>query len=128
MDDARQPQPMEQIDREEHPMTPSEDPAAVVENAAKSIRKLSKLHSSHVDIVTFASTIQNCVRALQSLNHIGHLQNPYIFQKMLLKLPSAIIYRHNDYCTGKIGKPSQTAIPNFFTVKLREPTTQARWA
>ena len=94
-------------------MPPSEDPAAVVVNAAESIRRLSKLHSAHGDIVAFASTIQNCVRALQSPNHVGHIQNTDIIQKTLLKLQLAIVCHYNDYCIGITGKLALTVLSKF---------------
>ena len=106
----------------------------IAKKLAESIRKLPKLNSAHGDIVTFATTVQNCVTALQSLNHVGYLHNPDLLQEILLKLPSAIVYRYNDYSTSHTGKPALTILSEFLyseaeransagTVRLRDTSS-----
>lgn len=87
----------------------------IVRRLLSSIRKLPRLGSGSTNIVTFASVVKNNVTALKSIGHSSYLNNLDLIQEVIEKIPSAMIYRYNEFVAQKEGPPNLSTLSEFLT-------------
>lgn len=77
------------------------------------MRRLPRLNQSQTDLVTFATSVRNGTAAIETLNHVGYLYNPDLARDIVAKLPSAMIYRYNDYVARHPDAPCVKRVADF---------------
>lgn len=77
------------------------------------MRRLLKLNQSQTDLVSFATNVRNGTAAIETLNHVGYLYNPDLAREIVAKLPSAMIYRYNDYVARYPDAPCVKRVADF---------------
>ncbi|XP_076638806.1 uncharacterized protein LOC143350669 [Colletes latitarsis] len=73
------------------------NPDVVATKIVEDIKNLPRIGGIGGNLVTFATTVKNCVAALQAVNHIGYLQSPDLNSEILRKLPMNMIYQYNRF-------------------------------
>lgn len=90
------------------------NPENVVKKVILDIKKLPKIQSGKVDLVTFATKVRNAVAAIQAVNHIGQLHNPELINEIVTKMPSTLIYGFNRYVAeDKQQEPKLVCLSNY---------------
>lgn len=85
------------------------NPSMVASRIVMKLKALPKMEGISSDLVTFATTVKNCVAALVAVNHIGYLHSPELIRGITLKMSSAMVYNYNRYLNER-NDPAQPAL------------------
>lgn len=87
----------------------------IVRKLLNAIRELPKLGHRGTNIITFASVIKNNVAALISIGHKAYLRNLEIIQDVIKKIPTAMVYRYNEFVSQQSDPPDLATLAEFLT-------------
>lgn len=90
------------------------NPENIVQKVIQEIKKLPKIHSGKIDLVTFATKVRNVVAALQAIDQVGHLHSPELINEIITKLPHTLIHGYNHYISlNKSDEPKLIKLANY---------------
>lgn len=69
----------------------------ILQKLVESLRKLPRLSSGEMNVITFASHVKNNVTAIRSIGDKGYLSNPDLLYDILRKLPESMIFSYNEF-------------------------------
>lgn len=69
----------------------------ILQRLVDSFRKLPRLNSGEMNVVTFASHVKNNVTAILSIEDKGYLSNLDFLDDILRKLPKSMIFSYNEF-------------------------------
>lgn len=100
------------------------NPQRVIGKLIQSIKDLPKMNTGRTDIIVFATTVRNCVTAMQALNHEGYLHSWELADEILHKMPSILVHQFSHYsASSQMGEPRLVQLAKFL---YDEATTLSR--
>lgn len=87
----------------------------ILREMVQGLKKLPKINSGKIDIVTLATKVKNAVAAMEAISHIGYLHSPDLALEIIGKMSSAMIYNYNHYLSenAAVEEPRMTTIARF---------------
>ena len=75
------------------------NPEEILDRLSADIFALPGMSMGRVDLAQFATTVNNCVAAIQAIGNAGYLHSPHIVRDIIDKLPATMVFdysRHLD--------------------------------
>lgn len=90
------------------------NPDKIINRIVQDIKKLPKINTGRMDLITFATKLRNSVAAMQTLKHVGYLYSPDLIKDVIAKMPSALVYGYNkELASYDTEVPRLVALSNF---------------
>lgn len=90
------------------------NPRVILHKIINEIRELPNLNSRKMTIIEFAPRVKNVVKAIKSLNYVGHLYNSDLVNHILLKLPRSMYEQYIRFAAlQEKNKPDLEKVADF---------------